>query len=475
MPQHKDVSIQALHLDLSNYRTLKQSDEPHALHAMITVNPDRFWALTESLIEDGFLPIENIIVLESDDGALIIREGNRRVAALKLTHGILTFPGLAIPPAVEAKIAAVTPEWKAATQEVPCVIYPPAEAAIVERIVALAHGLGEQAGRDPWTAVARARHARNANGESQPALDLLEAYLNEGKNLTPNQSELWSATYPLSVLDEAMGKLASRFGASNGPDLAGKYPNLQHLIALEEIMRDIGLRSIGFKELRDPNLDLAGRYGVPSLSAPGSPPASPGPVSPPVTPPSGLPPGAPGGPPPAPPTPPGPAPAPPAPPKPGAVPINDPRSVKKALRNFKVLGQNRDKVESLRKEAVRLDVVKTPFAFCFVLRSMLEISAKAYCVDHAAAGGPSATKANGDDRKLVEVLKDVTQHLINTSSDKGIQKRLHGAGTELAKPEGLLSVTSLNQLIHNPTFSVSPTDISSVFNNVFPLLLAMNS
>jgi hypothetical protein len=75
----------------------------------------------------------------------------------------------------------------------------------------------------------------------------------------------------------------------------------------------------------------------------------------------------------------------------------------------------------------------------------------------------------------VEVLKDVADHLIKTSSDKGIQKRLHGAKTELATPEGILSVTSLNQLIHNPTFSASPSHISTVFNNIFPLLLAMNS
>jgi hypothetical protein len=106
---------------------------------------------------------------------------------------------------------------------------------------------------------------------------------------------------------------------------------------------------------------------------------------------------------------------------------------------------------------------------------MFEISAKAYCADHAGSGGPSATEPNGYDRNLVDVLKDVAEHLIKTSSDKGIQKRLHGAKTELAKSEGILSVTSLNQLIHSPTFSASPSDISTVFNNVFPFLLAMNS
>ena len=45
---------------------------------------------------------------------------------------------------------------------------------------------------------------------------------------------------------------------------------------------------------------------------------------------------------------------------------------------------------------------------------------------------------------------------------------------ELGKPEGILSVTSMNQLVHNPTFSITSGDISSMFGNVFPLLFAMN-
>lgn len=37
----------------------------------------------ESLLDDGYLPTENIIVLESPDGKMVVREGNRRVASLK--------------------------------------------------------------------------------------------------------------------------------------------------------------------------------------------------------------------------------------------------------------------------------------------------------------------------------------------------------------------------------------------------------
>jgi hypothetical protein len=51
-----------------------------------------------------------------------------------------------------------------------------------------------------------------------------------------------------------------------------------------------------------------------------------------------------------------------------------------------------------------------------------------------------------------------------------MKKELHGAIAELAKPEGFLSVTSMNQLVHNPKFIVDESHISNLFTNVVPLL-----
>ena len=122
-----------------------------------------------------------------------------------------------------------------------------------------------------------------------------------------------------------------------------------------------------------------------------------------------------------------------------------------------------------------LDITKTPLAFCFVIRSMFELSAKAYCWDHASSRGPSVTRKNGKDRPLVDVLRDITQHLTNNQTDNEKVRALHGAMTELARRQGLLSVASMNQLVHNPKFSVTPSDIAVTFANVFPLLEEMNS
>lgn len=116
-------------------------------------------------------------------------------------------------------------------------------------------------------------------------------------------------------------------------------------------------------------------------------------------------------------------------------------------------------------------------AFCFLLRSMFELSAKAYCDDHVASGGPSATKADGEERRLVDILRDIVKHMValpTGKEDKAKQKQLHGALTELASPDSILSVTSMNNLVHNPKFSIRTSDISGMFGNIFPLLEAMN-
>ena len=449
MPETKPVAIIDLALDLSNYRTVRQSSEASAVAAMISTSPDRFWALTDSLLRDGYLPTESIIVLRTGPRHLTqtVKEGNRRIAALKLIHGLLP-PGTVDPPeAIAEQIARVPQKWREDNTTVPCTIYDGQDAAIVDRIVALAHGKGEKAGRDQWNAVARARHNRDASNGSEPALDLLEKYLQDGQNVTPHQKAQWAGDYPLSVLEEAMKRLAPRLGTTSSPGLATAYPAVKHRDALEAILHDIGQDNLGFEKIRQKDIDFAVAYGVPPAKTRGSGGKAAG---------AGTGKGK-------------------AQKKLKALAISDPRAVRRLLKEFAPRGKKREKVATLRDEAIYLDLVKTPLAFCFVLRSMLEISAKAYCADHASLAGLSTTTSGGKDKPLVDILRAVTTHVTKNKSDKEMVKALHGAMTELAKSEGLLSVTSMNQLVHNPRFSIAPGDIAILFGNVFPLLEAMNS
>jgi hypothetical protein len=152
--------------------------------------------------------------------------------------------------------------------------------------------------------------------------------------------------------------------------------------------------------------------------------------------------------------------------------IGTQKHVNKLLRQFIPIGENRDKVVAIKVEMLKLKITDTPIAFCFLLRSAFEISAKAYCTEHNIK---TKDKTGQHDQPLSVLLTSVYNHIISErKEDKALIQTLHGAITELNKPTGILSVTSLNQLVHNPTFSIAQSDICIIFNNIYPLLKAMN-
>jgi len=220
------LPVKDLVIDLHNFRTVTQRNELEATKAMISISPDYFWGLMESLLDDGYLPTENIIILEGPDEEKVVKEGNRRAASLKIILGFIKGAGLNLPKKLSERIAALPQEWKRENSKVPCTVYKQSDADIVDRIVTRTHGKGQKAGRDPWEAVARARHNKIENGAAEPALDLLEKYLKHGENLTLEQKVRWAGRYNLTVLDEAIKKIAPRFGVNSSPDLAKKYPKI---------------------------------------------------------------------------------------------------------------------------------------------------------------------------------------------------------------------------------------------------------
>ena len=465
MPRVANLPIKQLQLDLRNFRTVPQANEEEAVDAMVSIRPSWFWALMESLLDSEYLPIESILVLENVDSdgksTFTAKEGNRRVAALKIAHGLLNRSHLEVPANIESKLSVVSSGWRAETKKVPCIIYPASESDTVDRIITLAHGKGQKAGRSNWTAVARARHNRDKSGANEPALDLLEAYLADGKNRTPHQAQQWAGDYPLTVLAEAMKKIARRLGVDSTRDLANGYPSIPHRDGVEAIALDIGLKLLTFTDIRQSGEDFAERYGIPPL--PGDDDTKRGSAGQEEeskeeagtdktenktgTKTENK--------------------------KAAAASLRDPKAVKAKIRSFTPRGPDRGKVVLLRNEIRALNLKNNPLAFCFLVRSMFEISAKAYCGEHGTKGGIS-TKKKGKNRPLVDILRDITKHLTNNKADKERTKQLHGAMTELARPEGLLSVTSMNQLVHNPEFSVTTGDVCQLFGNIFPLLEAMN-
>jgi hypothetical protein len=153
MPTTTSLSVQDLKLDLKNFRTVQQPNEASAISALISINPDWFWVLTESLLTDGYHPTENILVLVGGKSGtdMEVKEGNRRIAALKLIYGYARRSVINVPSNIEATIA-----------------------------------------------------------------------FKHGQNITPSQRQRWAGEYNLSVLDEAIKRLAPRIGAASARDVADR-------------------------------------------------------------------------------------------------------------------------------------------------------------------------------------------------------------------------------------------------------------
>jgi hypothetical protein len=470
MPVVKLLPVLDLRLDPKNYRHMPQTSEEKALHAMAALKTHYFWGLARHILEKGYVETENIVVLKTSpvDNNPLVKEGNRRVAILKLALGTLKGKDLDIPDDVRDHISGLSKQWREKNCHVPCLVFEPSEEADAEAVVDIAHGKAELAARLDWSPVARARHNRD-RGESEPALDVLEKYIKTGTNLSAEQKEEWAADYPLSVLAEALAKIHDRLGFSSIAEMAKGYSGLtKYRSPVEKMLFDIGVGSLGFPGIREKQYDFAVvRYGLTGSSPSTNPPAPPGsPGTPPVAPqPPNAGPGVPS-------TPAAP-PSGPATRKVRAVPLEDARAVTRKLKSFYPVGKNREKLVSLLEEARKLKVGEHRFSFCFVLRSMFEISAKAYIKDHTAAG-IKLNKPDGKERPLRDVLTDVIAHLTQNGRNLEMDKFLHGAQTELTKRKGVLSIDSLNQLIHNLDFTISETDLCCVFANVFPLLQAMN-
>lgn len=479
MPVNKYLDIKEISLDLNNYRTISQKSEEDSIRTMIAIKPERFFAVVESIIENGYLPTENLLILNCKDG-YVVKEGNRRTAALKLIHEIHPGENFKLPDVLKKKIDNIDKNWIKENSAIPCNIFSLAEKEKVDKIVNLTHAKGEKASRDPWTSVAKARQNRDEKKASEPALDLLEKYLKYGENLTNQQKKRWSGDYPLTVLDEALRNIDNRLGFSSLSKLADTYPKIKLRYELENILRDIGLKVFGFKEIRSKTNDFAFSYNIPkpqnqsseqqsgdSASTTQSQNSSSNSLNTSnlnqqnqstsssnnsssleqhfISSSNKL----------------------------KSYAICDQRTVTQTLKKFNPEGSGRQKLVTLRDELKLLKVKDNPLAFCFLLRSMFEISALIYSQENSICT-TIENKGKTKQITLQQRLSAVTKHLTDNDSNKEIIKILHGANSELAKSVGLLSVTSMNQLVHNTSFYITPQDIFTLFNSVYPLLEAMN-
>jgi len=458
----KALSIKKLSLDLPNYRTVKQKSERGALEALVEINDRPFWALTRSLLTHGYMPTEQIVV-QKQSNKYVVKEGNRRVAAMKLILGLLKSPNVSVPTDIVDQISRLNPAIKKSLSSAPCLVFRANQTKEVDQIITRIHGKSLGEGRVRWEAIAIARHDRDVNKNSQPVLDILESFLNSSTECTKNESSAWTGDYPLSVLAEALTGVVRRLRFESLSDLHSKYPsNKKVKNFIDRIIVDVGRKILTFPKIRDKQSEFGALYGLPPITKPTPSPRAlqelnvfPSPngqesskgskfsASPSV---------------------------------PVTAASRASNSVASILRNFHPRVTGSEKLVTLSGELKTLNLNKCPHAFCYLLRSMFEISAKLYIERNRKRSQLRTHDEDGKELSLKDKLNQVIKHMVkfNPRDDDMLKKRLYSAQSVINDKFSILSVRSLNELVHNTHFITSADHIRSVLHNVMPLLEEMN-
>ena len=151
-----------------------------------------------------------------------MREGNRRVSALKLLCGFREFSGKKIPEELARLAQKVTSEWKKKNKKINCLVFDesPDDVKLLEQEIDNRH-LSNQAGRVPWPTVHKAREEKRRYGTKNLALELLEKFFSYHEGL----DEEWSPSFNLSVLVDFMSHLHCHLSYASKEDLVLDYPN----------------------------------------------------------------------------------------------------------------------------------------------------------------------------------------------------------------------------------------------------------
>lgn len=470
----KLVSVSSLNLDLENFRSQPQKSEIDSINNLILASPEWFWGLINSFLEFGYDSLEGIGVLRTESKKLIVLEGNRRIAALKIVLGLVNRKKISIPPSIIDKISVASDDLLLALRKVPCYIYDLNERADLERIINRTHSPEDKAGRLSWESISKARRSRS-QGNPEPELDLLEHIFRIGNNHSESMASKWNSKYPYTVYTETISQTAKTLGISIY-DLRDRYPNdiPEDIVKLiDKLIPEIGNGEIQFADIRtgrkiNPQFYLDyGFYKLPETPTPltseertsseeeptiGNPPSAEvdtpsfGTSEPDPT---------------------------PNPPRVSSPPFGSPRHIDSLLKDLKPKGIEFAKIRSLIDELKSNHTDKTPNAFVVITRCIIELACTLYCEQNSI----SLVKQNGSEKKLVDIIKDVHAHLLknvpNGKTEASWKRDMDQPLTELTNPIYPLSTNMMNVIVHRRNANANMKPIRTSFANIHLFLKAI--
>lgn len=258
-----NMRISQVNLDTTNPRIGKQADEKACIESIVNKNREHMLNLIEDIAAEGLTPIP-IILSKNKNGEWIVRDGNRRVTALKL----LKSPNLAPSEEMTKKIKAIKDKYPNYSLEIKTAHEFESEEAVQKYLDKIHKGSQDGVGQIEWSTIEKARHNKK-NGTKDKnirALNLL-IWANNECNISIDEEN-----FPFTTLSDrlmAVNRL-ERIGLVIDDEKASCLPTRDLAITIKKVTRlisdlankNIDSRSLGGQKEQDKYIDkLCEEYG----------------------------------------------------------------------------------------------------------------------------------------------------------------------------------------------------------------------
>jgi len=421
------VLVDEIKLDIENFRYYGQlSSQQECIQAMLKDPRSRILALAKDIAENGLTP-DPIVLSKDDQGDWVVREGNRRITALK----ILNNPQIVQQKNLRSRFAAIVRKHDGEIPETVDCIRCDDENSILEYLDRLHTGAREGTGRINWNAENKSHYDmhRGRPAENALAIKVRNWVTKEGTTL----KEPYNITNLQRVLQNKGVQSKLRF-SWDGKDIAASINQKTLLKILKAITQGVAGKKVkdvyvakqqqAFVDsiLEDLNINLKKEVTEPYAIDPDKPERKRL---------SG------GG-------------------APKKASWDRPRLI--PPKNTRVsIPQHPDNVKArnIFKELARdVDVRKAPNAAAVLLRVFLELSVKRYS---------KSKKLKQKDNHLKSNIRSVASHM---KKEGKITKEYHDEFIRICNDQSLFSARSLQRFVHSFDFSPDRQILCVLWDNI---------
>lgn len=232
------VLVDDIKLDIKNFRYYGEvSSQRECIAAMLNDPKSRVYALVKDIAENGLTP-DPIVLSKDEQDEWIVREGNRRITALK----ILGNPSIVSKKSGRSKFAAIAKKYDGKIPEFVDCIACDDEECVLEYLDRLHTGVREGTGRINWSAENKSQYDmhRGRPAENALAIKVKDWVLKEGVSL----EEPYKITNLQRVLQNKGVQSKLKY-SWDGKDITTSIDSKTLMIILKEIAERVARVAVG--------------------------------------------------------------------------------------------------------------------------------------------------------------------------------------------------------------------------------------